>query len=372
MDYKKEIEELVNVVTSSGGSVSGKDEINDLVGLILNSGASDLHLSTGRKPIIRMSGNLIPLIKKEVLTEADMKGFISVFLSAESKAILEREKNVDFSYSLTRARFRGNVYYRQGATSIALRLIPKVIRTLSELNLPPILETFTRKQQGFFLVVGPIGQGKSTTIASMIDLINQTRTEHIMTIEDPVEYLYDSKKSIIDQREVRVDTPDFKDALTAMFRQDIDVAMVGEMRDTETIATAVTAAETGHLIFSTLHTNNAAQTIDRIIDSFPEGQQDQVRVQLSGSLTGIFSQRLIPRISGGLIPAYELLINNNAVANLIRERRTHEINTVIETSSQEGMIDLNRSLAELVRAGEISVESAYMNSLNPKTLERMI
>jgi len=234
------------------------------------------------------------------------------------------------------------------------------------------LETFTRKPQGFFLVVGPIGQGKTTTLASLIELINQSRTEHILTIEDPIEYLFESRKSIIDQREVRIDTPDFADALNAMFREDIDVCMVGEMRNVETMGTAVTAAETGHLIFSTLHTNNAAQTIDRIIDSFPANQQDQIRVQLAGSLTGIFSQRLIPRISGGLIPAYELLINNNAVSNLIRERRTHEINTVIETSSQDGMIDLNRSLAELVRAGEISVESAYLNSLNPKNLERML
>jgi twitching motility protein PilT len=193
-----------------------------------------------------------------------------------------------------------------------------------------------------------------------------------MTIEDPIEYIYESKKSIIDQREVRVDTPDFKDALVSMFRQDIDVCLVGEMRDTETIATAVTAAETGHLVFSTLHTNNAAQTINRIIDSFPPGQQDQIRIQLAGSLTGIFSQRLIPRISGGLIPAYELLINNNAVSNLIREKRIHEVTSIIETSSNEGMIDMNHSLAELVRAGEITIENAYLNSLNPKTLDRLI
>lgn len=193
-----------------------------------------------------------------------------------------------------------------------------------------------------------------------------------MTIEDPIEYIYESKKSIIDQREVRIDTPDFKNALIAMFREDIDVALVGEMRDPETISTAVTAAETGHLVFSTLHTNTASQTINRIIDSFPASQQDQIRVQLAGSMTGIFSQRLIPRISGGLIPAYELLINNSAVANLIREKRIHEINTVIETSSAEGMIDMNRSLAELVRRGEISPDNAYINSANPKNLERMI
>ena len=349
-----------------------RKEIEDLVDLILKEGASDLHLASGRTPIIRVSGNLIPLMQKPILADADMKGFINIFLGEANKIILEKEKDVDFSYNMTNARFRGNVYYRQGVIAIALRLIPKAIRTLSELNLPPILESFTRKQQGFFLVVGPIGQGKTTTLSTLIEMINQTRTEHILTIEDPIEYLFESKKSIIDQREVRFDTPDFHTALTSMFRQDIDVCMVGEMRDIATIATAVTAAETGHLVMSTLHTNNAAQTINRIIDSFPSNQQDQIRIQLAGSLTGIFSQRLIPRISGGLIPAYELLINNNAVANLIREKRIHEINTVIETSSQEGMIDMNRSLAELVRSGEITVESAYMNSLNPKTLERMI
>ena len=352
MDYKKELEDLVN--------------------LILKEDASDLHLSVGRVPVIRVSGALIPLMKHPVLTKQDMQGFVDVILSSDNKAILSRDKNVDFSYSLTNARFRGNAFFHQENISVALRLIQKNIRTLQELNLPPILESFTRKSQGFFLVVGPIGNGKTTTLATLIEMINQTRAAHILTIEDPVEYLFDSKKSIIDQREVRIDTPSFHDALTSMFREDIDVCMVGEMRDTETIGTAVTAAETGHLIFSTLHTNNAAQTINRIIDSFPPSQQDQIRIQLAGSLTGIFSQRLIPRISGGLIPAYELLINNDAVANLIREKRIHEINTVIETSSQEGMIDMERSLAELVRSGEITVESAYMHSQNPKTLERLI
>ncbi|MEK7610014.1 MAG: PilT/PilU family type 4a pilus ATPase [Patescibacteria group bacterium] len=349
-----------------------KKEIEDLVSLILKEDASDLHLSSGRGPIIRVSGNLIPLVKKPVLSNVDMNGFLNIFLTPANREVLEKDKDVDFSYNLTHARFRGNAYYHQGIISVALRLVPKTIKTLAELNLPPILESFTRKTQGFFIVVGPIGQGKTTTLATLIEMINQTRTEHIMTIEDPIEFLFESKKSIIDQREVRFDTPSFHAALVSMFREDIDVCMVGEMRDINTIATAVTAAETGHLILSTLHTNNAAQTINRIIDSFPPGQQDQIRIQLAGSLTGIFSQRLIPRISGGLIPSYELLINNNAVANLIREKRIHEINTVIETSSQEGMIDMNRSLAELVRSGEITVESAYMNSLNPKTLEKMI
>jgi len=240
------------------------------------------------------------------------------------------------------------------------------------LNLPPILETFARRQQGFFLVVGPVGVGKSTTMATMVEAINRERLEHIITIEDPIEFIFEPKKALVDQREVKLDTPDFHTALEGVFRQDADVVMIGEMRDPETISTAVTAAETGHLVLSTLHTNTAGQTVDRIIDSFPADQQTQIRIQLAGSLLGIFSQRLLPRISGGLIPAFELLINNNAVANLIREKRTHELNSVIETGSEEGMIDLNRSLAELVRKGEVTAENAFKFSANPRTLERMI
>jgi twitching motility protein PilT len=208
-------------------------------------------------------------------------------------------------------------------------------------------------------------------MAAMVDLINTERAEHIVTIEEPVEYLFEPKRSMIDQREVGIDTVDFNVALKSVFREDVNVIMIGEMRSPETIATAVTAAETGHLVLSTLHTNNAAQTIDRIVDSFAPGQQAQIRAQLSNSLLGIFSQRLIPRISGGQVPAYELLINNNAVANLIRENRTHEIDVVIETGFENGMIDMNRSLLELVRAGEITMENAYLYSMNPKSLERL-
>lgn len=351
-DYKKLLDELVAVVAKEDGS--------------------DLHMAQGRSPIIRVSGTLIPLLKVPTFTEQDMYGIMDHLMSPESKQRFLQEKEIDFSYSHDKSRFRGNGFFRQNMPAVALRLIPHKIKTLDELHLPPILETFTRKTQGFFLCVGPVGQGKSTTLAALIELINQERLEHILTIEDPIEYMYEPKKSIIDQREVRVDTKDFHTALLSMFRQDINVALIGEMRGLETISTAVTAAETGHLIFSTLHTNNAAQTVERIIDSFPSDQQSQIRMQLSGSLTGIFSQRLIPRISGGLIPAYELLINNSAVANLIRERRTHEINTVIETGSQLGMIDMNRSLAELVRQGEITIENAYRYSFNPKVLEKMI
>lgn len=355
-------------------NVTYQKELDELVSTVLNEGASDLHLSEGRRPTIRVSGFLVPLLNRKELSKEDTLGLISIMLRPENQELFMQNKEVDFAYSHDdgKARFRGNGFFQQGAISIALRLVPKKIRTLTELNLPPVLETFARKPQGFFLCVGPVGQGKSTTLAALVDLINSERAEHIITIEDPIEYIFEQKKSIIDQREVRLDTADFATALRYLFRQDVDVAMIGEMRGTETISTAVTAAETGHLIFSTLHTNNAAQTIDRIIDSFPANQQDQIRVQLAGSLSGIFSQRLIPRIAGGLVPAYELLINNSAVSNLIREKRVHEINTVIETSSSEGMIDLNRSLADLVKRGEITVENAYMYSLNPKVLDRFI
>lgn len=350
-----------------------KKKVAELVEMLVSQGASDLHLAVGAQPIIRVSGALTPILSEAVLTNDDVIGLLSELLSPEHKKRFLETQEVDFSYSHEgKVRFRGNAFIERGHVGVALRLIPKVIRSLSELGLPPIVETFAARKQGFFLVVGPVGMGKTTTLAALIEKINTERTEHIMTIEDPIEYLFENKKSLIEQREVRVDTADFDSALRSVFRQDANVLMIGEMRTPETMATAVTAAETGHLVFSTLHTNNAAQTIDRIIDAFPAGQQDQIRIQLAGSLAGIFSQRLVPRISGGLVPACELLINNNAVANLIREKRSHEIQTVIETSAEDGMIDMNRSLAQLVRAGEITVESAYALSWNPKTLERLL
>lgn len=346
----------------------------ELIETVYKEGGSDLHLAEGRYPIIRVNGNLIPLLKKEILTPEHIQAFLREFLTPINQEKFSKEKEIDFSYNPmgVDARFRGNAFVQQGSISIALRLIMKVIRDLEELNLPSILETFANKKQGFFLVVGPVGQGKSTTLAAIIEIINRNRAEHIITIEDPIEYLYTQKKSIIDQREVRTDTSDFYTALVNVLRQDVNVILVGEMRNPETMIAAVTAAETGHLVFSTLHTNNASQTIDRIIDSFPATQQDQIRIQLSSSLIGVFSQRLVPRISGGLIPVYELLIVNNAVSNLIREKRTHEIASVIETSSEIGMIDMNRMLVELVRKGEITVESAYLHSSNTKILEKML
>lgn len=350
-----------------------KDEVEGLIIRAISDGASDIHLSAGHCPILRTSGNLLPLMNLPVLTAEDTMGILSELISAEFKERFLVTKEIDFSYEFHgKGRFRGNAFYQKGAVGIALRAIPTQVKTISELNLPPILEMFTRKKQGFFLVVGPVGQGKSTTLASMIELVNRERSEHIVTIEDPIEYLFRSEKSIIDQREAGIDTQNFKTGLQAAFRQDVDVIMIGEMRDPETISTAVTAAETGHLVLSTLHTNNASQTIDRIIDSFPGDQQSQIRVQLAGSLIGIFSQRLIPRISGGLIPAYELLINNNAVSSLIREGRTHEVDIVIETGMKDGMIDMNRCLSDLARRGEITPENALLYSFNPKGLERML
>ena len=347
--------------------------IGELLDIVVNEGGSDLHISVGSTPIIRVSGSLVPLLQHPVLTPADTEGMLKSMVPDGLWETFAVNRAIDFSFAHgEKARFRVNGYQVQGNITIAMRLIPSEIRSFSSLNLPPILEVFSQKSQGFFLVVGPVGQGKSTTLAALIDRINETRAEHIVTIEDPVEYLFEQKKSLIHQREVRIDAPDFPQALRAAFREDVNVIMVGEMRDQETISAAVTAAETGHLVLSTLHTNNASQTIDRIIDMFPPNQQGQVRVQLAGSLAGIFSQRLVPRIAGGQIPAYELLINNSAIANLIREGRTHEITTVIQTSSQDGMIDMDRSLAELVRRGEVTIEHAYERASDPKTFERYI
>jgi twitching motility protein PilT len=347
--------------------------LEELLDLVVAQGGSDLHVYAGGPPMIRVSGELIPISKYAALTSEETEAMFKSIVPEDRWSLFKENETIDLSYAHKGdARFRINGFKAQGAVAFALRLVPHAIRSFSELNLPSILEVFTQRKQGFFLVVGPVGHGKSTTLAAMIDRINDSRAEHILTIEDPVEYIFTQKKSLIHQREVHIDVPDFHTALQSAFREDVDVIMVGEMRDYETISSAVTAAETGHLVFSTLHTNNAAQTIDRIIDMFPAEQQAQVRVQLAGSLAGIFSQRLIPRISGGLIPACELLINNNAVSTLIRDARTHEIDTVIQTSSQEGMIDMDRSLADLMKRGEVTIEHAYEHAVNPKTFEHYL
>lgn len=350
-----------------------EQKLTGLLDIVIAESGSDLHLTAGTHPVIRVDGTLIPLLQQPKITAEDTQEIMKSILPESRLKILERDQSVDFAYSYKdKGRFRINSYMVQGVLAVAMRLIPHEIRTISELNLPPILDVFTHRSQGFFIVVGPVGQGKTTTLAAIVDSINHTRSEHIITIENPIEYLFEEDKSIIHQREVHIDTPDFHIALQGAFREDVNVIMLGEMRDKETISSAVTAAETGHLVLSTLHTNNAAQTIDRIIDIFPATQQEQVRVQLAGSLSGIFSQRLLPRISGGLIPAYELLLNNNAVANLIREGRTNEISTVIQTSLKDGMIDMDRTLADLVRRGEVTIEHAYEHSFDTKTFERYL
>lgn len=344
-----------------------------LLDTVISEGGSDLHITVGYHPIIRIAGSLISLVQQPILSGDDAESMLRSVLPDSRWELFKEKQSIDFSYAhKDKSRFRINGYIVQGSVAIALRLIPHEIRTFEDLHLPPVLDIFTQRTQGFFMVVGPVGQGKSTTLAAIIDRINKTRTDHIVTIEDPIEYIFEQGKSLIHQREVHVDAPDFHSALQAAFREDVNVIMVGEMRDKETISSAVTAAETGHLVLSTLHTNNASQTIDRIIDMFPSTQQKQVRVQLAGSLAGIFSQRLIPSISGGLIPAYELLLNNSAVANLIREDRTSEIQTIIQTSSQDGMVDMDRTLAELVRRGKVTIEHAYEHASDTKTFEQYL
>ena len=350
-----------------------KQKMHYLMELCAKHGASDLHLIVGRRPVLRIDGNLIPISKEEVLTPEMTQNLVFSILTEEQKEKFLRYKDLDFSYSLEdKARFRIAIYFQRGFVSASLRLIPSRIRTIEELNLPPVLHRFAKYSQGFVLVTGPAGHGKSTTLAAILDEINHDRLVHIVTIEDPIEYLFSQDRAVIDQREVQTDTLSFHRALRSVLRQDPDVIMVGEMRDLETMSAAVTAAETGHLVFSTLHTNSAAQTIDRIIDSFPSAQQGQIREQLANTLVGIISQRLVPQIEGGRIPACEVMFNTSATRNLIRERKTYQIDLIIETSREQGMISLNRSLANLVKAKKISLEQAEFYSLNPAELRLLL
>jgi len=350
-----------------------QQELEELLYTTIEQNASDLHINVGRKPTLRIDGVLRPLIKKDIVTPQMAENLILALMDEQQKKRFLANKELDFSYTFKdKARFRINSYFSKGYMAASLRFIPTKIKTIEELNLPPVLHEFAQKTQGFFLVVGPAGCGKSTTLAAMIDEINHIRNAHIITIEDPIEYLFTQDKSIIDQREVYFDTKSFYKALKSSFRQDPDILMVGEMRDPETMSAAITAAETGHLVLSTLHTNNAAQTIDRIIDSFPANQQGQIRIQLANTLLGVLSQRLIAKIDGGRIPACELMIANAAIRNLIRENKIHQIDLVIETSTEEGMISLNKSLANLVRQREISLENALLYSLNPKDLRDIL
>lgn len=348
-------------------------KLTEILDLAIAKDATDVHFSFDQSPIIRVIGKLSQVDNRPILGDRDIEELAYAILSEEQKESFLNQKDIDLSFAYkNKARFRVNIFRQLGHISIALRLIPTKIKTIEELSLPDICHEFTKAAQGFFLVVGPAGQGKSTALAALINEINNTRQDHIITIEDPIEYLFKENKCIIDQREVGSDVRGFRRGLREVFRQDPDVIMIGEMRDPETISSAVTAAETGHLVLTTLHTNTAAQTIDRIIDSFPSHQQNQIRMQLSANLLGILSRRLIPCLKGGVINAVELMIANPAIRNLIREGKIHQINMVIETSSAEGMISLNRSLSDLVKNKMISLEDAEISTTNLSELKGLM
>lgn len=346
-------------------------KLKSLLESAIELNASDLHITVDHVPHLRITRNLIALDKENKTTPETAEKMAYSLMTEKQKEKFLREKEVDFAYDFNhRARLRVSVFYQRGTVSIALRFIPSEIKTIEELNLPPALHLFTDATYGLVLVTGASSQGKSTTLASLIDEINHNRKEHIITIEDPVEYVFDDDKSVVDQREVYRDTLSFARALRSSLRQDPDIIMVGELRDLETIATAITAAETGHLVFATLHTNSASQTIHRVVDVFPSSQQNQIRAQLSGSLLGVVSQRLLPAKNiNEFIPACELMLDSPAIANLIRENKIHEIPSIISTSRKEGMISLNQSLAELVKEKKVTKEMALKYSLNPQSLE---
>ncbi|MBI3924438.1 MAG: PilT/PilU family type 4a pilus ATPase [Armatimonadetes bacterium] len=348
-------------------SETGQAGLLDMQGLLqiaIERGASDIHLSVGRPPILRVAGHLEAL-GQESLSSGDVRRLLNSILSSRQRSTLELERELDFSLSLESGiRFRVNAYFQKGSVGVALRTIPGSVPTPQQLGLPAALLELTSKPQGLVLVVGPTGSGKTTTVACLIDQINRNRSCHIITVEDPIEYSHQSYRSTIDQREVYSDTRSFAAALKYILRQDPDVILVGEMRDLETISAVLTAAETGHLVFATLHTNDAPQTVDRVVDVFPPHQQTQIRLQLAASLLGIVSQRLLPRANGaGRVAAFELLIATPAVRALIRDGKTHQIPNVISTGSKLGMVTMDRSLAHLCQHGLVSLESAspYMN-----------
>ena len=344
-------------------------EIKDLLDLVVKEKASDLLITAGAPPMLRVNGELCPT-RHDPMTAEQTQQLISSFLSKEQKIVFEAAKELDFSLALGRKhRFRVNVYLQKQAMTAALRPIPEEIPSLRELGLPEEMEKLAAVKQGLVLVTGPTGHGKTTTQAAIIDLINDTRACHVITVEDPIEYVHCHKKSIVDQREVGGDTHNFANALKFVLRQSPDVILIGEMRDLETIQAALRAAETGHLVLATLHTNDAAQTVDRIIDVFPGEQQQQIRFQLSMSLLAIISQRLLPREDGkGRILAYELLKNNTAVSNLIREGKTHQIYSVLETNTKDGMVTMDRCIKDLYMKGLITHDDALAHVRNPKVL----
>ncbi len=350
-----------------------KLKIENFLEEVIKRDASDLHLTVGVPPMLRIDGALRAIDGVPGLTDADVQALTYSILDDVQKDILDRDKEVDFSFTYgDLARFRANAYHQKGNVGLALRLIPVTIRNLTQLGMPKIVEKFTEYPRGLVLVTGPTGSGKSTTLAAMVDKINRERACHIITVEDPIEYTHNHHKSIIEQREVHYDTRSFAAALRSVLREDPDVVLIGEMRDLETIAAAITIAETGHLVFATLHTNNAAQSVDRMIDVFPPHQQQQIRVQLSNILQGIVSQRLIPTIGGGRMAAAEILVVTPAVRNIIREQKTHQLEAVIQTGASEGMQAMDRTLASLIKTGRITLDEAKGYAIDEKELERLL
>lgn len=344
----------------------------ELLNLAVEKKASDLHLIVGVPPCIRIDGSLYSVPNEPIVTREFMEEALPLVLKPEQYERFKVNRDLDFSFYLSNSRFRVNAYYQRGFYSLSFRVIPSQILTIEELGLPKILHSFANLRQGFILVTGPTGHGKSTTLAAVLDEINRTRSEHIVTIEDPIEFVIPPKKSIISQREVGNDTHSWQIALRSVLREDPNVVMVGEMRDYETIAAALTIAETGHLVFATLHTNSASQTIDRIVDVFPQNQQGQVRLQLSNTLEGVFSMRLLPAIGGGRVVAYEVMLGTPAVRTVIREGKTHLLDNIIQTSHEFGMRTMESSLVELVKSGKISLEVAQSYSLRPDELARLL
>ncbi len=340
---------------------------------VIKHKASDLHLQVGLPPMLRVDGSLKPISGSDALNEETVETLLFSILDEDQKQILLKDKEFDFSFAFgDLGRFRVNAFHERGNIAAALRLIPSEIPTVEQLNLPPIVTKFASYPRGLVLITGPTGSGKSTTLASIINKINHERQSHIITIEDPIEFTHRSQKSVIVQREVHYDTYSFSTALRSSLRQDPDVVLIGEMRDLETIAAAVTIAETGHLVFATLHTNNAAQSIDRMIDVFPSHQQDQIRTQLSNILMAICSQRLIPAIGGGRVAAAEILVATPAVRNIIREGKTHQLEAVIQTGAEFGMQSMDKTLINLVHNGTISYDEARNFAIDVEELDRMM
>jgi len=353
--------------------MQGQPRIEVLLEEVVKRKSSDLHLQVGLPPMLRIDGALIPVPGAEVLSDEAVETLIFAILDEDQKQILLKDKEFDFSFAFgDLGRFRVNAFHERGNLAAALRLIPNEILTIEQLGLPPIVNKFADYPRGLVLVTGPTGSGKSTTLAAMVHKINMERSEHIITIEDPIEYTHRSKKSVIVQREVHYDTYSFSAALRSALREDPDVVLIGEMRDLETIASAITIAETGHLVFATLHTNSAAQSIDRMIDVFPPHQQPQIRAQLSNILMCIVSQRLLPAIGGGRIAAAEILIATPAVRNIIREGKTHQLEAVIQTGAEYGMQSMDKTLVGMVHNGTITYDEARSVAVDIEELDRLM